>query len=100
VTVLEVEVDVCFALEDYSHSMVVDGEGRLLSHQQAEHRRVAVDNGEFVVEVDVVANLRKMRREDVEHSRQVHQLWLLRHDIGVKSDAKIIILAKKSDIFA
>ena len=56
--------------------MVVDGEWRLVAHQQSKHRVVAVNYGKLVVEKHVLAYLRQVRSNDVTHTRQVHQFRL------------------------
>ena len=57
VPLLQVEVDVGFSIQDETEAMVVDGERRLLAHQQAKHGVVAADYTQFAVKEDALAHL-------------------------------------------
>ena len=57
VPLLQVEVDVGFSIQDETEAMVVDGERRLLAHQQAKHGVVAVNHTQFAVKEDALADL-------------------------------------------
>ena len=56
-TLLQVEVDVGFSIQDETEAMVIDGERRLLAHQQAKHGVVAANHTQFTVKEDTLANL-------------------------------------------
>ena len=57
VPLLQVEVDVGFSIQDETEAMVVDGERRLLAHQQAKHGVVAANHTQFTVKKDTLADL-------------------------------------------
>jgi hypothetical protein len=57
VPLLQVEVDVGFSIQDETEAMVVNGERRLLAHQQAKHGVVAADYTQFAVKEDALAHL-------------------------------------------
>ena len=56
-SLLQVEVDMRFSIQDETETMVVDGERRLLAHQQAKHGVVAANNTQFTVKKDTLADL-------------------------------------------
>ena len=47
--------------------MVVDDEGRLLLDDKPEHLRVAMEDGELVIQKNMFAYIRKMGLKDVAH---------------------------------
>ena len=60
VTIHEVEVDVAFAVSDDAQTVVVDNKGRLLLHDESEHKRVAVNHRQFVAEENALTDLREV----------------------------------------
>ena len=83
VSVLQVEADVGFSVEDDAKAVVVDDEGRPMLEDEAEKVVVTADDAEFAVEEDIVADLSDVRAEDVAHAREIHQLRLLVHRLSV-----------------
>ena len=81
VTVLKVEVDGGFALDDNSQAMVVDAEGRFLLHHEAEQFRTAPYDAQFLTEIDVLVDLFQMGFKDFPHLGEVHQFGLSVHEL-------------------
>jgi hypothetical protein len=90
--VLQIEVDIRLALQNDSKTIVVDGEGRLLPHQQAEHRMVNANDGKLSIEKDIIADLCKMWLKDVTHAGCIHQSGLSVHILSFFC-AKIIFFS-------
>ena len=83
VTVLQVDIELCLAAHDDTEAVVVDGEGRLLAHQQTEHRAVAANHCQFAIHEYMLAHLREVWCENVAHSCGIHQLWLSVHNQSI-----------------
>ena len=81
VTVLKVEVDGGFALDDNSQAMVVDAEGRFLLHHETEQFRTAPYDAQFLTEIDVLVDLFQMGFKDFPHLGEVHQFGLSVHEL-------------------
>ena len=75
--------------------MVVNDKWRCLLQNQFEHDGVTVEDGHFVVEKNMLLDLRKMRSKDVEHLRDIKQFGLFIHYIFHKTTAKIMKIAQK-----
>ena len=60
VTVHEIEIDEALAACYHAQTMVVNDEGRLLLHDESEHKRVAVNHRQFVAEENALTDLREV----------------------------------------
>ena len=91
----EIQIDVTLATDDDTETMVVDYEGRLLLRNKAKHLPVAVKDSHFAAQIDVFADLCKMRHENVTHPHHVDESRLLAIHNSFIVHAKIMFLAEK-----
>lgn len=64
----EVEVDFTLSADDDTHAVVIDDKRRSLLPNQLKQLFSTVNEGQLVAEVNILAELHEMRREDVAHA--------------------------------
>ena len=64
----KIKVYPCVTLDDDPKTLIVDSEGRFLSHHQLKYPGVTMDNPQFIAEIDVLSYFRQMRFKDIPHA--------------------------------
>ena len=95
----EIQIDVTLATDDDTETMVVNHERRLLLRNKAKHLPVAVKDPHFAAQIDVFADLFKMRHENVAHPHHVNKSGLLVVHNSIFLPTKIVFSTEKSPFF-